>query len=684
MSDAPPFPESLVERYQALRVLGAGGFGTVYLAEDRRVERRVAIKLLHVDDDEVRARFQREARVTAALEHPHVVRVFDSGLTVEGTAYIAYEYVEGPDLSAALERRSLSAEEVIRLGVALADALHQAHERGVVHRDVKPANVLLRGGRAPVLTDFGIARVAAGETMVTADGMILGTPAFLAPECFSGAPPSAASDQFALAATLVEALTGAGVYPGDNLAEVLEALKVTRPTRFPAAHRGRFGPLEGILARAVSSAPEDRYPSCRAFGHALSEAWKDVSDGGLPVVGTPTVMLAAAIELDPTPVKGVAPARPRSRLAWRAAALFLVGLGAGWWGLRSREAPGPPPLPVSSRPDPEKVARLAKRTRDLDEAERALRLLLPESIPAKGDHSREFAVKHAAALVSSEVVESYRQYAQALSRWIEAVEGSADPRAPSPFSTSGASEDLGRRNQLLFRIETMQDYLTESGASHFHGAGAFGMVLEAQRAVNQAHQSQQSLVVTILDLPRRPVPEVLLQIAGDYARWAPLDLRVEVAQALARELSTETLEPGSAFSLLMKAKNLLKSIASDRSLGERRCQAIADLDMDLIGSLGRLSEDPEKVNQGTAGIAILEAVLLLEARCHLPLAPTTERRLLEEVVRRLRMVVPSADRRSSPSESERRILAYLQGRPEAVDVRLKALRVEVIHLLGNT
>ena len=194
-------------RFQKLKPLGQGGFGTVWLAKDTQLDRTVAVKLAHAPDAETEARMLREARALAAVHHPNCVRVYDIVSDSDGLG-IVMEYIEGEQLADTVhERGVLSDVQAARLWVTMAGALTAAHGKGVLHRDVKPANVIIDPDGLAHLIDFGIAR-SKGDSTLTAAGMMVGTPDFLAPETASGAPATPASDAWQLAATVSFALAG--------------------------------------------------------------------------------------------------------------------------------------------------------------------------------------------------------------------------------------------------------------------------------------------------------------------------------------------------------------------------------------------------------------------------------------------------------------------------------------------
>ncbi|CAN5596811.1 hypothetical protein BH09MYX1_BH09MYX1_19520 [soil metagenome] len=282
---------SRVGRYEILELLGQGGMGRVYLAVDSVLGRRVALKMVRDDlglppevKRELFDRMRNEARAAAALAHPNVVTLHDMGETDDVGLFLVFAYVEGPTLRDRLESGPLPPLEVAKMALELGGALNHAHQNGVIHRDVKPENVILSPSGA-VLTDFGIARIP-DSTMTTAR-MLLGTAAYSAPEAYrevkhlEGEPKrgrfSAASDQFSLAATLYEALSGTRAFPGVDVVEVIAAVQKGTPTPLPETTQEDrlklvLGRADGVLRRALAQSPADRYASCRAFADALASS----------------------------------------------------------------------------------------------------------------------------------------------------------------------------------------------------------------------------------------------------------------------------------------------------------------------------------------------------------------------------------------------------------------------------
>jgi eukaryotic-like serine/threonine-protein kinase len=267
-------------RYRVVRELGRGGMAAVFLAHDEELGRQVALKLLpgHLADDEAfHARFLREARLAARLSHPNVVRVYDAG-EADGRPFIVMEYVPGGSLA---DCGQLPPARVVELGMQACAALQHAHDAGLVHRDVKPANLLLRDDGVLKIADFGIAR-AAESTRHTQAGTLLGTAAYLAPEQIAGEDATAASDIYALGAVLYELLTGRAPYRFDSLAE-LAALQADGAIE-PAADVAPAVPreLEAAVMHALARDPRFRPESAAELAHELGRA-EELPTRPLPV-----------------------------------------------------------------------------------------------------------------------------------------------------------------------------------------------------------------------------------------------------------------------------------------------------------------------------------------------------------------------------------------------------------------
>jgi eukaryotic-like serine/threonine-protein kinase len=267
-------PETiLAERYRVLRELGAGGNATVYLADDLRHERRVAVKVLRPELASAVGpeRFLEEIRTTARLRHPHILPLFDSGQW-KGAPFYVMPVIEGESLRSRLETGGpLPLQEALRITRAVADALAHAHARGIVHRDIKPENILLDAGHA-VVADFGIAKAldAADATRMTQEGMVVGTPSYLSPEQAAGEREiDGRADIYALACTCYEMLVGEPPFTGTNVLALLRSHLMTTPVALSARQPGLPVALSDVVSRALAKSPNERFADATAFAAAL-------------------------------------------------------------------------------------------------------------------------------------------------------------------------------------------------------------------------------------------------------------------------------------------------------------------------------------------------------------------------------------------------------------------------------
>ncbi len=265
---------ALAGRYRLERELGAGGMATVYLCEDLKHDRQVALKLLKPELAAVLGaeRFVQEIKTTAALQHPHILPLFDSG-AADGFLFYVMPFIDGETLRAKLDRETqLSVDDAVRIAREVADALHYAHTRGIVHRDVKPENILLHGGHAMV-ADFGIAlavSAAAGGRM-TETGLSLGTPHYMSPEQATAEKDiSARSDVYSLGSVLYEMLTGQPPHLGGSAQQIIMKI-ITTPADLVTVHRRSVPPnVAAAVAKSLEKLPADRFESAKAFADALA------------------------------------------------------------------------------------------------------------------------------------------------------------------------------------------------------------------------------------------------------------------------------------------------------------------------------------------------------------------------------------------------------------------------------
>jgi serine/threonine protein kinase len=265
--------------YVIQRLLGTGGMGEVYLAQHPRLPRHDALKILSptsTADREFRARFIREAELAAALRHPHIVGVLDRG-EYDGRLWISMDYVDGTDAGRLIKESypdGMPGQVVSEIVRAVADALDFGHERRLLHRDVKPENILVTASdgrrRRVLLTDFGIARRIDDVSNLTDDNVAVGTVSYMAPEQLRGQSLDGRADQYALAATTFHLLTGAPPFQDANRAVVISHHLGTSPPRI-SDRLPDLGHLDGVLARALAKDPNERYPSCLDFAQALTQ-----------------------------------------------------------------------------------------------------------------------------------------------------------------------------------------------------------------------------------------------------------------------------------------------------------------------------------------------------------------------------------------------------------------------------
>ncbi len=345
-------------RYQILRKLGAGGMANVYLAEDQELGRRVAIKILndrHANDEQFVERFRREAKNAAALSHPNIVSIYDRG-EAEGTYYIAMEYLDGRSLKELiLSRGDPPIAVVVEYTRQILDALRFAHRHGIVHRDIKPHNVLVDGEGRVKVTDFGIAR--AGASQMTEAGSIVGTAQYLSPEQARGGDVDQRSDLYSLGVLMYELLTGEVPFSGDTPVEI--AMKHLSRTPEPPSTIRPDVPreLDMVVMRSLAKDPDDRYQNAEEMAADLDRVARGVgvapeteetatqimrSPMSGPLAATAATMItpprraggAASPPLPPSVYYDLdEPIHRRPVWPWIAALLFVIGAGIGGWFL---------------------------------------------------------------------------------------------------------------------------------------------------------------------------------------------------------------------------------------------------------------------------------------------------------------------------------------------------------------
>ena len=261
-----------LSHYKIIEKLGAGGQGEVYLAEDSRLDRKVALKILpqHLADRaDLRERFEREARAVSSLNHPHICTLYDIG-EQDGIHYLVMEHLEGETLAARLEKGALPLEQTLQYAIQIADALDKAHRQGVVHRDLKPGNIMLVKSGAKLL-DFGLAKLQAQETptnlsalpteqaSLTAEGTILGTLQYMAPEQLEGKEADSRTDIFAFGAVVYEMATGQKAFEGQSQASLIAAIMGQEPRPMSDLQPMTPSTLDWVVKRCLAKEPDERW-----------------------------------------------------------------------------------------------------------------------------------------------------------------------------------------------------------------------------------------------------------------------------------------------------------------------------------------------------------------------------------------------------------------------------------------
>ena len=320
---------ALADRYRIERELGQGGMATVYLAEDLKHRRKVAVKVLKPELAAVLGaeRFVQEITTTAALQHPHILPLFDSG-TADGFLYYVMPFIDGETLRSKLDRETqLGIDEAVRIAGNVADALDYAHRHGVIHRDIKPENILLHDGR-PMVADFGIAlavSAAAGGRM-TETGLSLGTPHYMSPEQATAEKEiTARSDVYSLGSVLFEMLTGSPPHTGASAQQII--MKIVTEEAAPVTRLRKAVPpnVAAAVAKSLEKLPADRFANARLFVEALTNPAYTRPIGEIGAVTSPA-------------------AERRRRVAWVASGALVVGSALAIWALGRSNVPAAPPV----------------------------------------------------------------------------------------------------------------------------------------------------------------------------------------------------------------------------------------------------------------------------------------------------------------------------------------------------
>ncbi len=278
----------LSERYELVERIGQGASAEVWKARDRRLDRMVAIKRLRPDveiDLRVVARFEREARTAAGLNHPNIVAVYDTGVD-DGVPWMAMELISGPTLADAIGPGGIPVERAIPIANGVLAALGQAHQVGLVHRDIKPANIMLGEGDQVKVVDFGITTNPEVDPRLTATGTVVGTLAYLAPEVAAGRLPSASSDLYSVGVVMFEMITGRKPFPGSTLAEAVLAHQQETAPRL-SAFTSVPPHVDAVVSGLMAKDPAERFASAEEVITALEGGVEDDGTRVIPVIDSP-------------------------------------------------------------------------------------------------------------------------------------------------------------------------------------------------------------------------------------------------------------------------------------------------------------------------------------------------------------------------------------------------------------
>jgi hypothetical protein len=394
---AAPEPEEIAGRYQVVKRLGAGAFGTVYKVKDKVLGRMLAIKTIRLEGlaasgasiEELMDRFKREAQISAQLRHPNIVTIYDVG-EADGMSYLAMEFIDGVGLDRVIATAGrLPLERATLIAAQVSDALDFAHRHNVVHRDIKPANIMIEAGDRVKVTDFGIAKVTDSGEHLTMTGSLLGTPSYMSPEQAKGGKLDGRSDLFAVGAILYEMLAGQKAFRGDSITGLIFKIITEEPQLITELDPSLPAEIVQVIQRALSKASEARYQTGRELAEALlaftrtgssptlrqaeidtmrgggaAAAAATVAGGSATVAGAPTQGRAPATQIAAPGTPPPAPPRPSeptylvSSGAPQAPAVdptYLVGAGQ----MPAPPAPRPPapaPPPRAAAPAPQRPA----------------------------------------------------------------------------------------------------------------------------------------------------------------------------------------------------------------------------------------------------------------------------------------------------------------------------------------
>jgi eukaryotic-like serine/threonine-protein kinase len=389
----------VIGTYGIVRKVGAGGMGEIYEVSHGRLAGRYAMKVLRPEvaaSSEALARFQREAKVTSALQHPNIVQVIDFSTIEDGSPYLVMEFLDGPELDQVMKRSGpLPMPRVVSYVKQIASGLTAAHEHGVVHRDLKPQNIFVlkvRGHDQELIkiVDFGISKINAVTATITSASTVMGTAQYMSPEQARGRIDEidAKSDQFSLAVIVYEMLTGQTAFQGDNVSSVVYQIVHEEPRALVESNGPIPLPVAAVLKRALAKDKERRFPTVKAFADALEGAATEPSAVSATTMASQRSLLDAGVRAEPS-------SRRRIRLGVGLAALAIAGVAALWLLRHDRPKandtsaisapPGPPP---EARPPASVPATASAVVRNTPEPEPAATAAVTVPEPPKHDAPR--------------------------------------------------------------------------------------------------------------------------------------------------------------------------------------------------------------------------------------------------------------------------------------------------------
>lgn len=423
ITKSPDLTGQVVGQYHITNRLGRGGMADVYKALHTELKVHRAIKFIRPEfatSEDFRIRFQKEAQAVAQLEHPNIVRIHDFGNS-DSQYYMVMQFIEGHDLKHELaQSKILPTDQAIDLTVAVAEALTYAHERDLIHRDIKPENILLDEKGAPILVDFGIAKLLTENTALTQTGVGIGTPDYMAPEQAQGHSITPATDIYALAIVLYEMVTGTKPYSADTpIAVMLKAISDPLPlprTINPAISEE----LQAVILKATAKDPMQRYQNAEEFAQDL----RAVRTGTQPIIARAAPVAA---ELKPAPITAAAEPSARTSVAnkiarglsWLGALTLAVGFGGLYWWLNNDKDQSPPAVTAAELAETE----TAKTPSTIPSTNAATKRTQAPSAPS----SKSIAFQPASMPDAGEIF-AYRNTlaaGQAIEHELELVEGDA-------------------------------------------------------------------------------------------------------------------------------------------------------------------------------------------------------------------------------------------------------------------